>query len=179
MVQSLFADGYARYEVSRDPEAGVAAFRIAALREEIVPGTEDRMGWDVGSNGFRMTLSREVPREIASALPAFLERMKSDAFGSDAPALAGCVFAVHPGGPRIIDGVQELFGLTEAQVRASREVLKRYGNMSSATLPHVWDEILRDMAVPGGTPIVSLAFGPGLTIAGAVFLKKSGRGARA
>jgi predicted naringenin-chalcone synthase len=61
--------------------------------------------------------------------------------------------------------------LRPTQVAASRAVLKACGNMSSATLPHVWAGILADPAVPSGTLITSLAFGPGLTIYGAMLRK--------
>ena len=81
------------------------------------------------------------------------------------------VFAVHPGGPRIVDAVQSALELSDAQVAASRDVLSRYGNMSSATLPHVWRDLLRSSAVEPGTVVASLAFGPGLTMAGALMVK--------
>jgi len=79
---------------------------------------------------------------------------------------------VHPGGPKIIDRVREVLELDEPQVRASRDVLHDFGNMSSATLPHIWMRLLADPAVPRGTLIPSLAFGPGLTVCGAVFEKQ-------
>jgi predicted naringenin-chalcone synthase len=81
------------------------------------------------------------------------------------------VWAVHPGGPRIVDKVEEWMKLEPQQLRASREILFERGNMSSATLPHIWDRILRDEAVVPGTLVASLAFGPGLTIYGAVMRK--------
>ena len=82
------------------------------------------------------------------------------------------VCAVHPGGPKIIDRVRDGLELAEPQVAASRAVLRDFGNMSSATLPHVWMRVLADPAVASGTPILSLAFGPGLTICAAVFRKE-------
>ena len=51
-------------------------------------------------------------------------------------------------------------------------MLHDYGNMSSATLPHVWQRILEDSRIAAGTPVVSLAFGPGLTMCGALFVKR-------
>ncbi len=56
---------------------------------------------------------------------------------------------------------------------ASREVLFRFGNMSSATLPHVWTTLVNDASVAVGTPVVSLAFGPGLTMCGALMIGSS------
>jgi predicted naringenin-chalcone synthase len=80
------------------------------------------------------------------------------------------LFAVHPGGPRIIDGVQQTLELNDAQVETSRAVLHDHGNMSSATLPHVWMRL--DASAPRGALIASLAFGPGLTVCGALFEKR-------
>jgi len=70
-----------------------------------------------------------------------------------------------------IDELAGLLGLAPEQVQASNAVLREYGNMSSATLPHVWKALLEDPAVPDATPIVSLAFGPGLTVSGAILQK--------
>lgn len=73
-------------------------------------------------------------------------------------------WAVHPGGPRIIDVVQQQLGLTDDQVAPSRNVLRDYGNCSSATVLLVLDR-LRPAA---GDYVVALAFGPGLTVAAAL-----------
>lgn len=78
------------------------------------------------------------------------------------------IFAIHPGGPKIIDSVQEVLELSNDQVVESKKVLFERGNMSSATLPHVWSEILNNN-YPVGTKVISYAFGPGLTLFGSVF----------
>jgi predicted naringenin-chalcone synthase len=80
--------------------------------------------------------------------------------------LSKAVFAVHPGGPQILLHVQKLLHLSDEQMRFSFQILKEFGNMSSATLPHIWDRILADPTIPNQTPLISLAFGPGLSIAG-------------
>jgi predicted naringenin-chalcone synthase len=74
-----------------------------------------------------------------------------------------------------VDLVQHVLELRDPQVAASRDVLLRFGNMSSATLPHVWREIVHDDAIPSGTPVVSLAFGPGLTVAGSLMVREGRR----
>jgi predicted naringenin-chalcone synthase len=68
--------------------------------------------------------------------------------------------------------VQKLFKLNDEQIASSRAVLFERGNMSSATLPHIWAKILADAGVSPGTHVVSLAFGPGLTVTGALFEKR-------
>ena len=73
------------------------------------------------------------------------------------------IFATHPGGPKIIETIAQSLDLQEKQIEASQKILLTRGNMSSATLPHIWQEILKKK-VEDKTPIVSLAFGPGLSI---------------
>ena len=120
--------------------------------------------------GFEMTLQKEVPVLIKRHLPLFLENLSKK---SKIP-LENAIFAVHPGGPKILLYVQEILKLKDSQMEKSFETLKQYGNMSSATLPHIWQKILQDPKYPNHTPIVSLAFGPGLTIASALMEKVCG-----
>jgi len=175
VVQTLFADGLIRYTVSRTEEGASLpkGLELITTREEIVPGTGEAMTWMVSDFGMQMTLSRKVPDYIRAGLGPFLDSLAASAELKAGQLFDTAIFAIHPGGPRIIDEIGEHLGLRPDQIQASNTVLGNYGNMSSATLPHVWKAILEDEAVPSGTLIVSLAFGPGLTIAGAI-LRKSG-----
>ncbi len=67
--------------------------------------------------------------------------------------------------------ITEKLGLTERQMAPTRTIFAKYGNMSSATLPHIWEEILKNENCPSGTQIVGLAFGPGITMSG-ILLEK-------
>jgi predicted naringenin-chalcone synthase len=170
VVQSLFADGHIRYGIfAGQPKA--PAFKFLGTREEIIPGSLEAMGWVLGDRGMRMILSREVPDLIAASLKDFLRRLFAACGVDAAEAFRSGVFAVHPGGPRIIDKVAALLELVPAQVAASRSVLHDCGNMSSATIPHIWARMLEDPAVKSGALVTSLAFGPGLTVYGAVLRK--------
>ncbi len=172
IVQSLFADGHIRYSmVPYSGDDGADALQILSIGEEIVPDSLDDMTWALSDWGFRMTLSRDVPGKVAAALPGFLEHLFTSAGLDYHETSAGAVFAVHPGGPRILDAVAELLELHEGQLSLSRSVLYERGNMSSATLPHIWMAAASDPSVKAGTLVASIAFGPGLTIAGAVFRK--------
>ena len=169
VVQSLFADGHIRYSVG--PDEGGEGLRFLGVHEEIVPGTPEAIGWLLGDHGMKIILSREVPDMIAAALKDFLARLFERTGTDAAEALDRGLFAIHPGGPRIIDKVAALLELKPAQVAESRAVLKACGNMSSATLPHVWAGMLADPAVKPGTLITGLAFGPGLTLYGTMLRK--------
>jgi len=163
VVQSLFADGLIRYSLVPHASRGL---RVLALHEQLVPDTADAMRWVAGDHGMQMTLARDVPERIASVLRAFVIELYGRA-GVPLARIKDSVFAVHPGGPRIVDGVQRTLELTDAQVAVSRAVLRDHGNMSSATLPHVWQRL--DQHLAAGTLVASLAFGPGLTVCGAMF----------
>ena len=169
VVHSLFADGVIKYSMQDDD--GRPGLAILATSEHIIPDSEDSMRWVISEHGMEMTLSRDVPDKVGGALRGFVTDLLAQASLSlrDLPRLQ---FAVHPGGPRIIDGVREALELDEAQVHVSREVLYDYGNMSSATLPHVWMRMLASDDVARGTNIISLAFGPGLTVCGVVLRKQ-------
>jgi predicted naringenin-chalcone synthase len=161
VVQSLFADGLIRYSM-RTAGSGLA---VRAIHEVIVPDTSQMMSWTVGDHGMHMTLAREVPAKIAGVLREFVAQLFARA-GLDLGALRDSAFAVHPGGPRIVDGVQEVLELRDEQLLASRAVLRDHGNMSSATIPHIWSRLLDTL--PRGTFVPSLAFGPGLSVCGAL-----------
>lgn len=173
VVQTLFADGVIRYTVSEMEGPAAPGLEVLATREEIAPETTDAMTWMVSDFGMQMTLSRKVPDHIRAGLGPFLDDLGASAGLDAGQVFRDAVFAIHPGGPRIIDELAGHLGLRPGQVQASNAVLRDHGNMSSATLPHVWKAILEDGAVRPGTLIVSLAFGPGLTISGAL-LRKTG-----
>jgi predicted naringenin-chalcone synthase len=169
VVQSLFADGLIRYAlVAGDAGPGL---RLIAANEIVVPDTAHAMRWTPSEWGMQMTLSREVPDKIASALRGFVAELYRRG-GYTLEAIKQSAFAVHPGGPKIIDRVRDVLELRDPQVAISRDVLRDHGNMSSATLPHVWARLIDDPRVAPGTLVVSLAFGPGLTMCGALLEKR-------
>ncbi len=167
VVQSLFADGMIRYSLTHDGPG----LELVAAAECVLPDSAGSMSWIVGDRGMQMTLARDVPERIGRVLRTFVVELYRRA-NLDLGAMKHSVFAVHPGGPKIIDGVRDTLELDEAQIEASRTVLRKYGNMSSATLPHIWMTILADARIPSGTLVPSLAFGPGLTVCGALFEKR-------
>lgn len=168
VVQSLFADGLIRYSLLSDPGPGL---HLVTAYEVVLPESDHAMGWRISDHGMQMVLARDVPDRIARVLREFvIELCRRGA--TDLAALKQAQFAVHPGGPKIIDRVRDVLELDDRQVAASRGVLHDFGNMSSATLPHIWQRLLDDPAVPRGTLIPSFAFGPGLTVCGALLEKR-------
>jgi predicted naringenin-chalcone synthase len=119
------------------------------------------MTWDVTDLGFRMGLSPQVP----DVLSIHVRAMVDDLLARSGLTIADVdEWAVHPGGPKILDVVQQQLELPASASAASREVLATYGNCSSPTVLLVLDALRRRPQPPGR--VVLLAFGPGLTLYG-------------
>jgi predicted naringenin-chalcone synthase len=159
VAHALFSDAAAAIVV--EPGAGRGR-RLAGVVARTDASTADLMTWDVTDLGFRMGLSPRVPGVLATHVGEVVDELLSGA-GLRTEDVAG--WAVHPGGPRIIDVVRDELGLAEEQVAASRRVLSEHGNCSSATVLLV----LQEMAEVDG-PVVAMAFGPGLTLYAALLL---------
>jgi predicted naringenin-chalcone synthase len=171
VIQSLFADGFMRYQVTGSRSETQPGLELLAAKDEILPGSTGAMAWSTGPFHFLMELSRDVPVLLASNLPRFVKTLFNQAGLDWTVEKSRAVFAIHPGGPRIIELSQKILAIDPAQARWSRNVLYEHGNMSSATLPHIWQSILEDRSVADGTVVVSLGAGPGLTLSGMVFRK--------
>lgn len=159
VAHSLFSDAAAAVVVEPGATAGR---RLAGVVARTDPSTADHMTWDVTDLGFRMGLSPRVPDVLARHVGEVVDELLSTA-GLRVEDVAG--WAVHPGGPRILDVVRDELGLAEAQLAASRRVLAEHGNCSSATVLLV----LQELAGVDG-PVVAMAFGPGLTLYAALLL---------
>ncbi|PEN14910.1 chalcone synthase [Longibacter salinarum] len=175
VVNSLFSDGAAGVVMSARDESD-AAGRLAYI-DNACRLDDDSMGdmtWDIGDTGFQMGLSSRVPKVIAKHLPDYVD----DLLGRhDLSADEIDFWAIHPGGRAIVEKAQSVLGLEDADVEDSLEVLRQHGNMSSPTILFVLKRILEqrqqqiagDGAPPSNDHGVAMAFGPGLTIEGALF----------
>lgn len=149
----IFADGCAASIVSSQPDG----LELQSLRTSLLPDSADQITWAIGGHGFDMNLSGRVPATIARALPQQLRNILEGRHKEDIR-----YWAIHPGGRSILDAVQEGANLEKRQLDLSRDVLRRFGNMSSATIMFVLAEIMKQShpAAEG----CAMAFGPGLTI---------------
>lgn len=166
IANSVFADGAAAALVSARPPTGEAhALRLDHFDTVLTPPDvgEREMAWTVGDQGYDMVLSSYVPDIIESHLHGALSPLL-DRIGAVPGDVAAAVthWAVHPGGRSILDKVQGSLGLSDAQLCPSREVLREYGNMSSATVLFILRTLL-GRAEPGER-VCAMAFGPGLTV---------------
>ena len=155
VANALFADGAAAV-VGRSADDEESRWSLTATASSVLPDSAGDMAWTVGDHGFEMTLTKRVPgliaRHLGPWLDAWLHRhgLRRDQVGS---------WAVHPGGPRILQAVEESLNLPIAALAASRATLAEFGNMSSPTVLFILDRLRRETA-PG--PCVLLGFGPGM-----------------
>jgi predicted naringenin-chalcone synthase len=146
----VFADGCAASLVSSQP----VGFCMDSFKAVEIPGTRDLITWNIRGQGFDMLLSGRVPLEIANALE---EHSRLIAGAPEAIDL----WAVHPGGRSVLDAVAHALKLSPSAMSASREILARFGNMSSATVMFVLRELMAK--AHSGQKGCAMSFGPGLT----------------
>jgi prepilin-type processing-associated H-X9-DG protein len=150
----LFADGAAAMLLSPRP----SPVRVVDCRCATLPAAAGQMVWFADDHGLRLELSQDLPDTLGANLPAHLAQFLAD----NGTAVAEIDhWLVHPGGPQILDSVQQALGLPTNALQSSRDVLRQYGNMSSPTIFFILKELLGTK--PAGR-CVALAFGPGLTI---------------
>ncbi|WP_343348243.1 type III polyketide synthase [Sphingomicrobium sp. XHP0239] len=158
LAGALFGDGAAAAIVTGDGTGLTLGPGISAALED----SGDLITWDIGDHGFIMHLSGEVPSRLAAALDR--SEVRDQIFGDRNPAVIDA-FAVHAGGRSILDAVEKGLALDPSALRASRQVLADFGNMSSSTLMFVLAALFDRRPAQG----IALAFGPGLAMEGFSF----------
>jgi alkylresorcinol/alkylpyrone synthase len=157
VAHALFSDAAAAAVVTPDGP-GLEVLDIAALTDTSTAGY---MTWDVTDLGFKMGLSTKVPE----VLDRHVERLTDDLLAGHGLRRADvAAWAVHPGGPRIVDVVADRLGLPQDELDPSRATLAEHGNCSSATVLLVLDRIRAERDLRAGDHVVAMAFGPGLTL---------------
>jgi predicted naringenin-chalcone synthase len=152
----LFGDGCSAALVSAD----VTGIALRDFRAALLPDSADLITWDIGDDGFDMTLSGQVPARITQALRADLTAEDDRGLLRGEGTQAIDLWAVHGGGRSILDAVEAGFLLDGTALQQSRAVLAACGNMSSATVMFVLKRIL-DSAEKGKRGL-AMAFGPGV-----------------
>ncbi|GAA4319460.1 type III polyketide synthase [Flaviaesturariibacter amylovorans] len=154
----LFGDGSAAVLLAHDDAPG-EGLHLTGFRSEVVPQGKRDMAWELSSTGFQMTLSNYIPELIEEDFGAIMDRALADQQLQRSDVTHWCI---HPGGRRILEAIQKSIGMAKEQLADSYEVLRQYGNLSSATVLFVLKRML-DQRVPIGR-MAGAAFGPGLTV---------------
>jgi len=162
LANMIFADGCAAALFSNSTNfSAVNKFKIVDIETFLFNNSAEYMGWKIGNFGFEMILSPELPKIILeSACPELLKIISSRNINKDDIKY----WALHPGGRAILDSLQNGLGLTNEQMIPSRNVLRNFGNMSSASILFVLKEILKTSDLKKDEYCCAVAFGPGLTM---------------
>ncbi len=157
---ALFGDGASAVLVagSNAPERGL---EIKSFYAEVQSKGKAEMAWHLSSKGFLMTLTSYIPDLLGTDIAPLLERALTEA-GLTREAID--LWCVHPGGKRILSAIEKGLALEPHDLEASREVLRAVGNLSSATLFFVLEQLWDKALEARGAHIFGVAFGPGLTM---------------
>jgi alkylresorcinol/alkylpyrone synthase len=155
---ALFGDGAAAALVTGHAIRGM---QIVDTASHLIPDTRDAMGFELRDNGFHMVLAKSIPDilrgQIRPLVIPFLER-----HNLRPEELAG--YLLHPGGKKILDYLEQEFHIERQKSQPSWDVLRDYGNLSSATILFVLREWLTRQRPDSGAYGLAAGFGPGLSI---------------
>lgn len=168
VANSLFADGAAAALVTSAD--GTPGLRLNSLASRVIPGSESDMAWTIGEHAFDMRLSSYVPKFIEENIASIVDDLLTATGGSRTDI---DIWAIHPGGRAILDRSASALGIGKAALTHSYEVLREYGNMSSATILFV---LKRIMEADASGSVLAAAFGPGLTVQAAHLTSETGGG---
>jgi alpha-pyrone synthase len=161
LANALFGDGSAAVLVEANSNSDLK-LSLESFHSDLSDNSEQDMAWTVGNLGFEMKLSAYVPdiirNGIASLTNSLLQKI-SKKF-SDIRH-----FAIHPGGIKILQAIEEELGISKEKNRSAYKILEQYGNMSSPTVLFVLEDLIRGLdGTNVNEHILSFAFGPGLTL---------------
>jgi len=158
VASSLFGDGAAAViatGVGRAP----AGPKLMATRSRTYPDTEDVLGWDIGSDGFRIVLSVEIATVVEKYLGEDVRAFLADQ-GLTTDDIS--TWIVHAAGPKVIDAVQNALDLPEDALKSTRNSLRNNGNLSSVSVLDILHRAMADPPPPGSVGLM-IAMGPGFS----------------
>ncbi|MEP3389190.1 MAG: type III polyketide synthase [Reichenbachiella sp.] len=166
LAHSLFADGAAAVVVSGQLQKDESALEVMHSASQLFISGQNDMAWQIGDFGFEMALTSYVPKIIEGGI----KKLTSDLLSKNNLVLADIdAYAIHPGGKKILEAIENQLGITKTQNHAAYEILKNHGNMSSPTVLFVLNQVWSQLKSESNKKILSFAFGPGLTLESLLF----------
>jgi alkylresorcinol/alkylpyrone synthase len=153
----LFGDGAAAVLVAGD-QVPLPGPRILGSHQVFYPDTQYVMGWDISEKGFNIVLSPDVPKVVRENLGRDVDQFLA-AHGMTRFDVG--TWIMHTGGPRVLEASAEALGIDNSQLEVSWDALRRVGNLSSASVLIVLDEVMKHQRPKPGTRSVLAAMGPG------------------
>ncbi|WP_247236336.1 type III polyketide synthase [Telluribacter sp. SYSU D00476] len=160
LANALFADGSSAILVEGACDEGVAALEVAQFACEVLPEGNEDMAWHISDFGFEMKLTSRVPDVLKKGIRTVMDRLTA-AQGIQREDVG--LYAIHPGGRRILEVIEEVLGICACDNAPAYDVLRDYGNMSSVTVLFVLRQLWERHRESDGRWIFTSAFGPGLT----------------
>ena len=139
-------------------QADRALPEVVASRSVFFPDPEHYMGWDIKETGMQIVLSADVPEASRTKLSGHVEAFLGE-HGIGVEDIGRWV--CHPGGPKVIEAIEEGLGLDGPTLQRSRTVLREVGNVSSVSVLLILDDVMRTDPPPSGTYGLMMAMGPG------------------
>ena len=172
VANSLFSDGAAAVIVENNSNrTGTGnCLTLDTFYSEFIHEAQSEMGWYVGNTGFEMKLTSKVSKLINKHIQSISDRLLHKAGLAFADISR---FAIHPGGRKILEAAETALGFSSDANQSGYDILRDYGNMSSATVLFVLKKLLDDPNAIDGDNILGFAFGPGLTVE-SMILKRNG-----
>ncbi len=157
VASGLFGDGASAVVAVGDERLG-GTVRVLDSRSRLYPDSERTMGFDVASSGLRIVLDAAVPDLVGRYL-----RGDVDTFLAEHDLTRADIgwWVCHPGGPKVIEALQEALEVPREAVRLTWESLARVGNLSSVSVLHVLEDTLEQRPPAPGSYGMMLAMGPG------------------
>uniref|UniRef100_A0A1J3GML2 Chalcone synthase-like protein 1 n=1 Tax=Noccaea caerulescens TaxID=107243 RepID=A0A1J3GML2_NOCCA len=175
---TLFGDGAAALIIGADPRESESPFmELHCALQRFLPGTQGVIDGRMSEEGISFKLGRDLPQKIEDSVEDFCKKLvaKAGPAASASLELNDLFWAVHPGGPAILNGMEARLKLKPEKLESSRRALVDYGNVSSNTIFYIMDKVRDEFEKKGrgGGPEwgLGLAFGPGITFEG--FLMRS------
>jgi alpha-pyrone synthase len=161
LANALFGDGSAAVLVENKTVGGLK-LEIKEFHNDLAIKGEHDMAWSIGDLGFQMRLSAYVPGIIKEGIGSITRALLNKISKKFADIK---FFAIHPGGKKILEMIEQELGITKEQNRPAYAVLENYGNMSSPTVLFVLHDLISRLTHEDiGEHVLSFAFGPGLTM---------------
>jgi alpha-pyrone synthase len=158
---AIFGDGAAAVLIQAKPTESTC-LRLESFHCDLVFSGKKEMAWHIADFGFEMTLSSYVPDMIRKGIKQLTDNLLNNLPTSIEDIK---LFAIHPGGRKILECIENELGLTRHDNRYAYEILRNFGNMSSTTVLFVLKALIEDLTPEQqDEPILSFAFGPGLTL---------------
>jgi alkylresorcinol/alkylpyrone synthase len=153
----LFGDGAAGVVITGREATGP---RIIASESFLFPDSLDAMGFDLRDSGFHIVLSKDVPQMIGERVKGIVDGFlaRQGLMREDLSA-----FLLHPGGQKLLSSMESELGLDRRDTEISWDVLRRFGNLSSASVLFILQESMARRDMPSGSYGLLMAFGPGFT----------------